>query len=87
MIFSRAYTKEPDDAFAELPTQNPPSPFEEVTFTDEDILERLSKINIYKSPGPDSLHPRIMYEVRHVIATPLRIIFEASYHLGVIPSD
>jgi len=56
VIFSRAYTKEPDDAFAELPTQNPPSPFEEVTFTDEDILERLSKINICKSPGPDSLH-------------------------------
>ena len=86
-FFSSIYTREPDDAFEELPTQNPPNPFEEVTFTDDDILERLSKINIYKSPGPDSLHPRILYEVRHVIATPLRIIFEASYQLGVIPSD
>jgi len=28
-----------------------------------------------------------VYEVRHVIATSLRIKFEASYHLGVIPSD
>jgi len=80
------FSTEPDDVFAELPTQNPPK-VHEVTFSDEDILERLFKLNIYKSPGPDSLHPRIMYEVRHVIATPLRIIFEASYHLGVIPSN
>ena len=62
MIFlEHIYTREPDDVFAELPTQNPPSPFEEVTFSDEDILERLSKINIYKSPGPDLLHPRVSY--------------------------
>ena len=45
-FFSSIYTREPDDAFAELPTQNPPSPFEEVRFSDEDILERLSEINI-----------------------------------------
>ena len=46
-FFSSIYrpTRELDDVFAELPTQNPPSPFEEVTFSDEDILERLSKIN------------------------------------------
>ena len=45
-FFLSIYTREPDDAFAELPTQNPPSPFEEVRFSDEDILERLSEINI-----------------------------------------
>ena len=46
-FFSSIYTRETDNVFAELPTQNPSSPFEEVTFSDEDILERLSKINIY----------------------------------------
>jgi len=28
----------------------------------DDIINRLKKININKSPGPDMIHPRILYE-------------------------
>ena len=31
-----------------------------------------------KSPGPDQLHPRILYETRDVIAYPLFLIFKKS---------
>ena len=58
-FFSSIYTREPDDAFAELPTQNPASQFEVVACTDEDILERLSKINIYIN-HQDSIHVSCM---------------------------
>jgi len=34
----------------------------------DDILKRLSKLNIFKSPGPDMLHPRVLKVVRNEIA-------------------
>jgi len=33
---------------------------------------------MHKAPGPDGLHPKTLSETIHVIAHPLRIIFEAS---------
>jgi len=49
----------------------------DIEFNDHSIFKVLNKLNIYrpKSPGPDGLHPRILFETRNVISTPLRIIF------------
>jgi len=52
-----------------------------------DVLNRLDKININKSPGPDSIHPRILYEVRNEIATALKIIFNNSLQHHIVPQD
>jgi len=52
-----------------------------VDFNDFSIFKALVKLNIFKSPGPDGLHPRILFETRNVISIPLRIIFEASMHM------
>ena len=40
-----------------------------------------------KSPGPDSVHPRIsiLYKVRQQSVTPLHILFETSFNSGLIP--
>jgi len=59
----------------------------DVEFNDFSILKALDKLNIYKSPGPDGLHPRILYETRNVISIPLRIIFEASMRMKQLPKD
>ena len=32
-------------------------------------------------------HPRILYEIRHEIAQPLKILFETLYNTGMLPSD
>ena len=48
-------------------------PCDEVSFDDEIITDKLKNLKVNKSPGPDMLHPRILYEVRHQIVTPLRI--------------
>ena len=50
--------------------------------SEEIILKKLNNLNVTKSPGPDNIHPRILYELRHEIATPLEILFETSYNLG-----
>jgi len=39
------------------------------------------------SPGPNGLHPRILFETRNVISIHLRIIFEASTRMKQLAKD
>ena len=55
--------------------------------TQEQIEAKLRSLKIDKSPGPDLLDPRILYEVRREIAEPLKEIFDASLKKGKIPED
>ena len=41
---------------------------EEIVVSLDMVLNKLTKINPNKSPGPDLLHPRVIYEVKEVIA-------------------
>jgi hypothetical protein len=58
-----------------------------ISISTEDIMKRLGDLNIFKSPGPDMLHPRVLKEVREVIAIPLKLIFEESLKSGALPLD
>jgi len=59
----------------------------ELEFDEYEIIQALDKLNVYKSPGPDGLHPKVLYETKNVIASPLEIIFEASVRTNQLPSD
>jgi len=39
------------------------SPIEQLIFSEQTILDRLNKLKITKSPGPNGIHPRILYEL------------------------
>ena len=52
-----------------------------------DVLKRLDKLDINKSPGPDGIHPRIPYEVRNEISNALKIIFNNSLQTHQVPLD
>jgi len=58
-----------------------------IYFTKHSILTKLENLKLTKSPGPGTLHPRILYEIRQEIAQPLKILFKTSYNTGVLPSD
>ena len=60
---------------------------EQPVFTSQSILDKLSNLNITKSPGPDLLHPRVLYEIRREISQPLQIIFTTSLHSGKLPME
>jgi len=47
----------------------------------------MSKLNVCKSPGPDSFHPRVLYELRYKLCEPLHILFTTSYNSGKLPAD
>ena len=49
------------------------------------LLRRWSRDN--RLPSIYTLHPRILHEIRHEIAEPLKILFETSYKTGTLPSD
>ena len=41
--------------------------------------------NIYKSPGPEGISPRILRECRQVLSSPLRLFLNRSFSLGQLP--
>jgi len=55
-------------------------------FQEDDVLKRLNKINVNKSEGPDLIHPRVIYEIRHEIAQPLAMLFNRSLESNQIPA-
>jgi len=58
-----------------------------LVFNEQSILDKLNKLNIYKSPGPDGIHPQVLSELRHELLEPLNILFESSYKLGKLPDE
>jgi len=59
------------------------------TVTEDDISKKLIRLEIDKSPGPDLIHPRVLYETRDVglIIRPLFLIFRKSLKFGTLPTD
>jgi len=53
----------------------------------QSILDKLNKLNISKSPGPDGIHPRVLFELSYELLEPLYILFESSYKLGKLPDE
>ena len=53
--FSGVFTQESEEEFNELPYRRYTVACEEVSFSDEVILDKLKKLKVNKSPGPDSV--------------------------------
>jgi hypothetical protein len=73
--FARVFTNEP---LGELPQMTPieiQNELKDLFINKDMVLKLLQNLKIDKSPGPDSLHPRLLFEIKESIAEPLRIIF------------
>jgi len=85
--FRKIFINEPDfDLADEIPQVSNPG-MEMITFCEADIRKKLSKLKVSKSPGPDALHSRMLFELENVIPTFLKAVFDHSYEGGVIPED
>ena len=53
----------------------------------EDVQEKLNHLNLYKSTGPDLLHPRVLRTLEDMLFGPPNHIFYKSAETGIIPAD
>ena len=76
--FSSVFTHEKKEKIEELKLSchfdNRPS----IEITEENVLKKLNAIKTDKSPGPDQLHSRVLFEVRNEIVAPLTRLFKLS---------
>lgn len=60
---------------------------DEIVISDVIILDKINKMKINKSPGPDGLYPRVLKEVKEKITIHLSNIFDKSLHQGIVPLE
>ena len=51
------------------------------------VRKILQELKQNKSPGPDGIHNRVLYEIRDEIAQPLTDLFRCSLDTGELPSE
>ena len=61
--------------------------FDTYKFSTEEVQKKLQLLNIYKSTGPDMLHPRILCASEDKLFRPLTHIFNNSVETGILPED
>ena len=88
-FFSSVYTIDNDNNFDIINTRiyDSGNKSTDLIISASDIYNKLSQLNTGKSPGPDQLHPRILYETRDVVLYPLFLTFNQSFKTGVLPYD
>jgi hypothetical protein len=85
-FFSSVFTAEPDGEFEELCTQCE-SLSSDDPFSQQEVNKLLKNLDTSKSPGPDQIHPKVLYELADVIDAPLTRIFNSSFESGTVPKD
>ena len=84
-FFSSVFCNETDDNFEPIRDRTCFQECTPVIVMEEDVLARLNRLNINKSEGPDLIHPRVIYEIRHQITHPLTMLFNRSLEKKQIP--
>ena len=59
----------------------------DIEITKEDIQNRLERLNVTKSCGPDNIHPFVLQKTASVTCVPLEKIFKMSLSSGECPTD
>ncbi|KFP28390.1 hypothetical protein N325_12578, partial [Colius striatus] len=57
------------------------------TIQEEMVSDLLLHTDVYKSTGPDRVHPSVLRELAGVLTKPLSIIYQQSWLTGEVPSD
>ena len=76
--FGGVFTNEPDGDMPEFDERQYDSVLSSIQITEEIVLKKLNKLKVYKSPGQDTLHPRVLREISIELCKPLQIIFQTS---------
>ena len=59
----------------------------ELEITMHEVMDKLTKLKVDKSPGPDGMHPHVLHRLRKVLVTPLTKLFQLSAASGTLPEQ
>ena len=85
-FFSSVFVSEGDDPLPDFQASFQ-TELTNITISDNDMLNILNKLNVSKSPGPDSIHPRLIKELSCELAHPLCLLFNKTMREGIIPDS
>jgi Reverse transcriptase (RNA-dependent DNA polymerase)/Endonuclease-reverse transcriptase len=85
--FETVFTREDTREMPEVEEKNLNWQDTKMEFSKETVLRKLKKLQVDKSPGPDSIHPLVLKECSEAIAEPLSLIFQKSFEASVLPDE
>lgn len=85
--FVNVYSHDPPIDPAQLMTVLPQNSMSQLTFSHKVVEKKLHDLKVNKSPGPDMMHPKVLFELRGIISGNLSNIFQMSLEQGRIPED
>ena len=84
-FFISAFTQENTDTMPEIDSSSKGDPLKYLLITPNMVSKKLSALNQSKSPEQAGLHPRVLKELKDVIALPLSNIYNISLNQGKLP--
>ena len=58
-----------------------------IEVTDEIVENKLKNLNVNKCPGLDGVHPKMLFELRQIVAKPLARLYRCSLDSGLVPKE
>ena len=86
-FFASVFTCEDLNYIPPFPDRQFQTTLDDITFTEDMVLNRLVKLDQSKSPGPDEIHNRVLKELAHEIAQPLADLFNDSMKTSTVPDS
>ena len=69
-FFTSVFTRENMTQVPTLPVSPIQTTLETITFEEHKLLHLLGKLKADRSPGPDEIHNRVLFELRELITEP-----------------
>ncbi len=70
-----------------LSRRNYEAPLAAIVIEEKEVKELLDGLNVNKSPGPDTINPRVLKEASIQLAKPFTMLFKQSLMEGKLPTD
>ena len=86
-FFASVFTEENTSIIPKLADIDNITYLETITVTEQKVKKLLAKLKTDKSPGPDGIHNKVIYEAREQLLYPLTEMFRTSIETGDIPPE